>query len=274
MRIAKPCLDCGCVTGGNSYCDTCRNKRDNEKNLAKGRRGPGASRQVLALRRKVLARDGYRCVVTGCPETYRLEVHKIGGGFHGGTIDSYVTLCTRHHREVEARSAAEKRAEQRPLVWIRPLTTNSQPSAERGLGHDTDRCVTFVAKSPRVGVWNKIRFRLPVRPGDSPRHGIVVGAAGWSRAHSTCSVGRARRRAVTGQLSGHSSRSGSSSSGSSGRYSGSSSVTTRAAITGRGNSQVRSDRLGRANLTHRERRCISRLRAAQPLGACELYTSA
>jgi hypothetical protein len=75
-----------------------------EKNKTQGRRGPGASRQFLALRRKVLQNYGYQCRVEGCkaaPAHSASKVHKIGGGYHAGSIDQYIALCPEHHREVE-----------------------------------------------------------------------------------------------------------------------------------------------------------------------------
>jgi hypothetical protein len=89
--IPKRCLDCGTTTTGGSRCRICYQRR-------RGRRGLGASKQFLALRRKVLARDNYTCRAEGCTRSYGLEVHKIGGGYHAGSIDNYIVLCPEHHR--------------------------------------------------------------------------------------------------------------------------------------------------------------------------------
>jgi hypothetical protein len=49
----------------------------------------------------VLARDNYTCRADGCTRSYGLEVHKIGGGYHGGSIDQYIALCPEHHRVIQ-----------------------------------------------------------------------------------------------------------------------------------------------------------------------------
>jgi hypothetical protein len=109
--IPKRCLEPGCHADaiGASYCPTHQQRR-------RGRRGPGASKQFIALRRKVLARDNYTCRAEGCTRSYGLEVHKIGGGYHAGTIDQYIALCPEHHRIIgrAERLEAELNATVRP----------------------------------------------------------------------------------------------------------------------------------------------------------------
>jgi hypothetical protein len=40
-------------------------------------------------------------------DAINVEVHKIGGGYHAGSTDQYVTLCPEHHREVEQHARYE-----------------------------------------------------------------------------------------------------------------------------------------------------------------------
>lgn len=42
------------------------------------------------------------CTVEGCTHSYGLEIHKIGGGYHRGSANEYVSLCPSHHRAVQA----------------------------------------------------------------------------------------------------------------------------------------------------------------------------
>ena len=107
--MPKPCLECGCITGGNSYCDSCRNQRDQAKNARKGRR---PSQGWLKTRKRVLQRDGYRCRATGCERTNNLHIHRLDGGYHDNNIDAYVTLCVEHHRVAEQHTDRDRNDQQ------------------------------------------------------------------------------------------------------------------------------------------------------------------
>lgn len=60
------------------------------------------------IRRKVLKRDGYICQVAGCPVRggKNLTVHHILPRARGGgeNLDNLITLCPRHHDEIESAS--------------------------------------------------------------------------------------------------------------------------------------------------------------------------
>lgn len=62
----------------------------------------GQRRQVIppAVRRRVLARDGYRCRAPGCAHTRFLEVHHLRPRALGGgnDLDNLITLCSSCHR--------------------------------------------------------------------------------------------------------------------------------------------------------------------------------
>ena len=89
-----------------------RNARDNatiERASARVRsdgspepvRGLRAGQSVPpSVRRKVLTRDGGRCVVPGCVHASFLDIHHIVPRAEGGTHhpDALVTLCSAHHR--------------------------------------------------------------------------------------------------------------------------------------------------------------------------------
>jgi hypothetical protein len=53
-----------------------------------------------AIRRKVLARDGYACVVPGCRATRNVDVHHLEHRSVGGrhTVENCCTLCGGHHK--------------------------------------------------------------------------------------------------------------------------------------------------------------------------------
>lgn len=71
--------------------------------------GKGHRRSVIppAARRRVLARDGHRCVTPGCGATQFLEIHHRIPVSHGGTNapENLVTLCHRCHRSIHAMAA-------------------------------------------------------------------------------------------------------------------------------------------------------------------------
>jgi hypothetical protein len=62
---------------------------------------PGRAARTIpaAIRKAVLARDHYRCIVPGCRSSRNLDVHHLEHLEHGGTHakDNLTTLCDGHH---------------------------------------------------------------------------------------------------------------------------------------------------------------------------------
>jgi hypothetical protein len=54
-----------------------------------------------AIRRKVMQRDGFACIVPGCTATRNLDVHHFEHRQHGGnhTVENCGTLCGGHHKQ-------------------------------------------------------------------------------------------------------------------------------------------------------------------------------
>lgn len=95
MRYA--CPKCGRTHDRKGRCDNCQ--RDPNAPWSKDR-----DRGVQArFRRAVLERDGHRCmaVVNGhrCPATTKLQAHHTIPGVD--RVDTGITLCAYHHREVD-----------------------------------------------------------------------------------------------------------------------------------------------------------------------------
>jgi hypothetical protein len=63
---------------------------------------PSSRAIPLAVRRRVLYRDGHRCVIAGCQSRSRLQPHHLIPFSQGGTHDpeNLVTLCWYHHHVV------------------------------------------------------------------------------------------------------------------------------------------------------------------------------
>ena len=61
-----------------------------------------------AIRRAVLARDRYKCVVPGCNNRIWIDIHHLVHREHGGehTMANLVSTCTVHHRMVHLRQLA------------------------------------------------------------------------------------------------------------------------------------------------------------------------
>lgn len=54
-----------------------------------------------AIRRKVMLRDGFACIVPGCRAKANLDVHHVKERQHGGqhTVDNCGTVCSGHHKQ-------------------------------------------------------------------------------------------------------------------------------------------------------------------------------
>ncbi|HET6201307.1 MAG TPA: HNH endonuclease signature motif containing protein [Planctomycetota bacterium] len=72
------------------------------------------------LRRAVLLRDGYRCVVSGCTNRLWLEVHHLVPRAAGGSNEAgnLATLCCRHHSLVHEGSLRSVRGKAGRLRWF------------------------------------------------------------------------------------------------------------------------------------------------------------
>lgn len=96
-----PCLRCGRLTRG-SYCPEHKPKPHVLRPSPSSRDRPSP-----ALRRKVKARDGGRCV--RCGSTECLEVHHSRRAADGGSHDmtNLVTMCAERHGAITRSGVAE-----------------------------------------------------------------------------------------------------------------------------------------------------------------------
>lgn len=100
--MLRPCVRCGVLVRGGSYCPRHPPKRRNRQTP---RRGGGAA--ARRFRAAVLAKAGHRCEATidgvRCEETEYLEAHHLRNVRDGGTNEAAngVALCRKHHRQVE-----------------------------------------------------------------------------------------------------------------------------------------------------------------------------
>lgn len=100
--MLRPCLTCGALTDGASYC------RAHGANASSTRQTPGRTRPA-EFRAAVLRNAGYQCqaVVAGerCPVTGAalLQAHHVDSLRRGGANDpsNGVALCRRHHELTE-----------------------------------------------------------------------------------------------------------------------------------------------------------------------------
>jgi 5-methylcytosine-specific restriction endonuclease McrA len=90
--MKKPCLTCGRLTSGGSWCPDHKPVWATRSPSSRATAEPGWNR----LRREVFARDG-GCVV--CGTTEQLEAHHIVPVSQGGpnTLGNVETRCRRHH---------------------------------------------------------------------------------------------------------------------------------------------------------------------------------
>ena len=106
-----PCIRCGQLidAGAGSYCPRHRPRRDSP--------GRGGGAAIRSYRRRALERDGYRCRAllpdnSRCPTKgeRNLEVHHLQALAAGGThaLANLVTVCRRHHRELEREALARR----------------------------------------------------------------------------------------------------------------------------------------------------------------------
>lgn len=117
------CLDCGCRTTG-SRCPTCRSRRDHARNKQPAQQARLAiTRQQ---RRRVYARDGYRCIDCGTAEDL--------------TLDHIVPLAVkakRHYRDDELVTRCRSCNSSRGCAHTRVPQALAEPAraAENGLVH-------------------------------------------------------------------------------------------------------------------------------------------
>ncbi len=103
----RQCPDCGRFSASTSRGDltlgpgdagrlTCDSRSDDP------RTGRNTATIPPRVRRRVLARDGHRCQVSGCTNTRFLEVHHLVPRARGGTNrpDNLITLCSACHRHL------------------------------------------------------------------------------------------------------------------------------------------------------------------------------
>jgi hypothetical protein len=106
MSPMRPCLVCGALVQGASYCPTHAPKRPSHPSRQTPGRGSGS--QVTKFRQAVLTRAGNRCeaIVNGvqCTETQGLQAHHLLGLRQGGSNDvgNGVALCLAHHRALHS----------------------------------------------------------------------------------------------------------------------------------------------------------------------------
>jgi 5-methylcytosine-specific restriction endonuclease McrA len=84
---------------------------------------PGRATKTIpaAVRKAVLARDGYRCTVAGCRATRNLDVHHLEHREHGGTHtkENLTTLCDGHHvAHHDGRLLIRGAAPEIEVIWL------------------------------------------------------------------------------------------------------------------------------------------------------------
>jgi 5-methylcytosine-specific restriction endonuclease McrA len=105
--MKRPCIDCGTLVEKGNRCPL-HQRQFRSGRAARGLTGQrGSTHRWRKIRRRVLERDGFRCVE--CDAPYPLEVDHIDGDPTNDKLTNLQTLCTDCHRRKHASSRKAER---------------------------------------------------------------------------------------------------------------------------------------------------------------------
>lgn len=111
-QVMRPCIEPSCprlTTGTRCKVHERANRRRRKQQGLTGKRG--STTAWRRLRRRVIARAGYRCEWPGCDKVFPAhpaEVHHKDGNSRNNSINNLEALCHDHHVEAERQKGSSR----------------------------------------------------------------------------------------------------------------------------------------------------------------------